>query len=90
MSEIESLERRLVEIERKLDSLLSRQPSPQVEAKSQSKRASSRTSRVFWGIFILVVGLIWLGESLQVSWLEDFKYWPFALIVFGLYLIFGT
>ncbi|RPH95144.1 hypothetical protein EHM69_05395 [candidate division KSB1 bacterium] len=87
MSDMESLENRMQQIERKLDDLALRIPMSGETSKAVRRRG--RTSRVFWGIFILALGFIWLGQNFGIEWLNSLRFWPVAVIVFGVYLIFG-
>lgn len=45
----------------------------------------------FWGIFLIVAGLLFLGQSFNVLNNTDlqtiFSFWPLALVLFGLWLI---
>lgn len=86
MNDADNTQLRLDSIERKLDELLSRSVSD--SAKTKSRRRGLR-ERIFWGVFILVLGLIWLGQNFGIEWLNNLRFWPVAVIVFGLYLIFG-
>jgi hypothetical protein len=86
MNENDPVQNRLEAIERKLDEVAKRFPA-EGEAKKAPHRG--RTARIFWGIFIFALGLIWLGQNFGIEWLGSLKFWPVAVIVFGLYLIFG-
>ena len=86
MNENDPVQNRLDSIERKLDEVLKRFPA-EGEIKKPLRRG--RAGRVLWGIFILALGLIWLGQNFGIEWLNNLKFWPIAVIVFGLYWIFG-
>jgi hypothetical protein len=103
MSDFESIERRLEQIERKLDEavrkeadtgnlddVLKKRVTREAAGEPEpARRNRRRVSRVFWGIFIVAVGGIWLAQNMD--WLTtDIHWWPIALIVFGLYMIFGS
>jgi hypothetical protein len=53
------------------------------------KRKRDNRSQVFFGIVVMIAGLIWLGKSLEIEWLDQIKFWPVVVILFGLYLIIG-
>jgi hypothetical protein len=91
MSETEDLERRVGQLERRLDETLTNRmvKTASAEPEKPVRRGPTRTSRVFWGLFVLLVGLIWLGQNFEIEWLNNLKFWPVAVIVFGVYLIFG-
>jgi fatty acid desaturase len=86
MSDLETLQNRLDAIERKLDDVMQRFSR---EGDAAKIRRSRRTGRIFLGIFILALGLIWLGQNLHIEWLSGFWFWPVVVIVFGLFLIFA-
>jgi hypothetical protein len=86
MSELETLQGRLDVIERKLDEAIRRLPA---EGDTAKVRRRSRASRIFWGVFVFALGLIWLGQNFGIEWLSGLRFWPVAVIVFGLFLIFG-
>jgi hypothetical protein len=86
MSDLETLQGRLDAIERKLDEAIRRFPA---EGDAAKVRRRSRTGHIFWGIFVFALGLIWLGQNFGIEWLNGLKFWPVAVIVFGLFLIFG-
>jgi fatty acid desaturase len=86
MADLETLQSRLDAIERKLDDVIGRFPA---EGDTAKVRRRSRTGRIFWGVFIFALGLIWLGQNFGIEWLGGLKFWPVAVIVFGLFLIFG-
>ena|SRR3989339_505999 len=85
-SDLERLERKLDEAIRRLDR----------ECEQLSKSASGKQSplesvryrgNLFWGGFLLLAGLIWLGGSL--GWFKDSIPWgPVIVIFFGLVLLY--
>jgi hypothetical protein len=80
-SELDDLLRRVDELERKLAGSL---------ADDRPTRSRRRLrGNTFMGIVILLVGLVWLGRSYDIGWLDDIRFWPAAVILFGLFLIFG-
>ena len=86
MSDLETLQSRLDAIERKLDDVIRRVPA---EGDTAKVRRRGRVGHIFWGIFVFALGLIWLGQNFGIEWLSGLKFWPVAVIVFGLFLIFG-
>ena len=86
MSDLETLQGRLDAIERKLDDVIRRVP---VEGDTAKVRRRGRVGRIFWGVFVFALGLIWLGQNVGIEWLIGLKFWPVAVSVFGLFLIFG-
>ena len=64
--------------------------------RSQSKRRVGYEQRrgfplgwIFIGIFILLVGVVWLMEG-RVDWLRWDRLWPLAIVVIGLFVIVNT
>jgi hypothetical protein len=86
----EQLDSRLSQIDQKLDNLTTRLTSTdERELRMRQKSGASRTDRTFWGIFLVVLGGLWLGDrmgwvDISAGWL-----WPTLLIGFGLYLMLG-
>lgn len=88
MDSSNDIERRLADLERKLDNVLRRlSTEPERDSKTQKPQATGRGRRIFWGLFIVIIGLIWLGQNYNVQWLSDLKLWPVALIAFGVYFM---
>jgi len=85
MADLESIERRLERIEQRMNEVVSASAAGIDEKPKRVRRGSAH---VFWGIFIIAIGLIWLGQTLGVKWIESVRIWPIALIAFGLFLIF--
>jgi hypothetical protein len=61
---------------------------------SMSKRhhwywmCGGRSSRIFWGIFFIVVGLFWYGK--KANWFPSeliTMFWPFVLVIIGVWII---
>lgn len=60
----------------------------EIASKQQERHAHWREARcgLFWPIFLIVVGLVWLARNL--GWLgPNFPWFPLALIAFGVYLL---
>ena len=90
MNGSESIERRLAQIEQKLDRLLSQAAFPVGhETGTPVRKTRGRTGRVFLGFLIVIISLVWLGQNLGIDWLGKFNILPLVLITFGLYLAFG-
>ncbi len=88
MGDLQNLERRLDEIERKLDdSQHGHAPRPSGEC-TPARRWRGGTARVLFGVLILLLGLLYLGKD-YVYWLQHVKFWPIAVIAFGLIILFG-
>jgi hypothetical protein len=50
------------------------------------KKSRKHWDNSFWGIVLIVVGLLWLGNNLH--WFRiHLPIWPLVLIVIGLYLL---
>ena len=50
-----------------------------------------RSSRVFWGIFFIVVGLFWFGK--EANWFSSelmTLFWPLVFILAGTWFIAAT
>jgi tetrahydromethanopterin S-methyltransferase subunit G len=86
MADLETLQSRLDAIERKLDDVVKHFSAENVVTKIRKR---GRAGRIFWGIFVCALGLIWLGQNFGMEWLSSLRFWPVAVIVFGLFLIFG-
>ena len=84
--DVENLDSRLSQIERKLDDLTSRLKAPDSRVHT---RGASRTDRVFWGIFLIVLGSLWLADRMNWVDISAGWLWPTLLVGFGLYLILG-
>ena len=90
MSDLENLERRVAEIERKLDVSLGRQAPPDADRDFDHPHGRrGRPARWFLGALILIVGLVWLGQGYDVEWLNRLRVWPLAVIAVGLLVILG-
>jgi len=88
MSDLENLERRVSDIERRLDGLLSRQSSGDGEGDFGTlHRSRGRAPRIFLGALILIVGLVWLGQGYDIEWLNHLRLWPIAVIALGLLVL---
>jgi hypothetical protein len=85
MADLETLERRMDELERRLD-LMSRQGTPATDA---PRRTHGASGRVVIGALFLILGLIWLGKNFGLDWLQQIEFWPIAVIAIGLFIIFG-
>ncbi|MBU0508024.1 hypothetical protein KKH27_04215 [bacterium] len=90
MDDLDRFDQRLSQIERKLDSILTRESLVGPASGHAAPKRRSNTSRVLWGIIVCVLGVIWLGQALDVQWLKSLEIMPLAVIAFGLYLIFGS
>ncbi len=89
MADMESIERRLLQIEQKLDSLMSRSAFSDDGIAKPAKSNKSRSGRVFFGLLIVVISLVWLGQNFDIQWLSRLNILPLVLIGFGIYLAFG-
>jgi hypothetical protein len=87
MSDPSELESRMEALEKKLSAM---RPDAVVEPEKGSghPRHARRSGKVFVGILVLLLGLIWLGQNLDIEWVRDLKFWPLAVIAFGIYLLF--
>ncbi len=87
----EQLEARLNQIlDRKLEALAARlESSEAVEAKRRRQVGASRTDRTFWGVFLVVLGALWLADRMEWLDISAGWLWPSLLIGFGLYLVLG-
>lgn len=63
---------------------------PPIETKEKHKNKENSWSSVFWGVMIFVIGVLWLGSSLN---LFDFRFyyiwrlWPIVLCYAGINII---
>jgi hypothetical protein len=85
MSDLESLERRVNEIEHKLDRL-TQDAGGEPELFHHTR---GRTPRIYIGVLILLLGLLWLGKDFDIEWLQRMEFWPIAVMVIGLLIIIG-
>lgn len=85
MNGSESTDAQLDRIERKLDGVLQRTDN----AIQAAAKPASRLGRVFLGIFVLLIGLVWLGQNLGLRWLSELRFWPLMLILVGVFLMVG-
>ncbi len=86
----QQLDGRLAQIERKLDELSTRlTATDDRELKLRHRDAASRTDRTFWGIFLVVLGGLWLADRMEWLDISAGWLWPSLLIGFGLYLVMG-
>ena len=77
---VEEIDRQIEEVVKKVDE--------KIEHIGGEPRKKSRKhwDNSFWGIVLIVVGLLWLGNNLH--WFRiHLPVWPLVLIVFGLYLL---
>ena len=87
---MEQLDARLNQIlDRKLEELTARLKADEERSRKARRGGASRTDRTFWGIFLMVLGGLWLADlvdwiDVSAAWL-----WPSLLVGFGLYLILG-
>jgi hypothetical protein len=87
MSDPSELESRMEALEKKL-SAMRQDAVVEPEKESRRPRQTRRSGKIFVGILILMLGLIWLGQNLDIEWVRDLKFWPLAVIAFGVYLLF--
>ena len=85
----EELEKRLREVGERLEEI-GRSVGDRIEEKlaqvSRRKRGHKHNG-LFWGLAFIAAGFIWLGN--RVGWFDlDIPFWPAALIVIGLYIIY--
>ena len=50
---------------------------------------SSRSSSVFWGILLVIVGILIFLNNADVLYFDDLisEYWPLAIVLLGIYII---
>jgi len=90
MSDLETLERRVNELERRLDDVIANRTILDATGEPVRRwRYRGGTSRILVGVVIILLGLMWLGQEYGVDWLRDIRFWPVAVIAFGLLIIFG-
>lgn len=88
--EVTNLDARLSQIDRKLDELNTQlAATDERELRLRNKSGASRTDRTFWGIFLIVLGGLWLGQRMEWFDISAGWLWPSLLLGFGLYLILG-
>jgi hypothetical protein len=49
-----------------------------------------KTGRIFWGVFFLTVGVLFLGHGLlpvSLDWSAHWRFWPLVLVLMGLSLL---
>lgn len=89
---IAKIEHRIAEVQRKLDEVGKRVDASAAHiddiVDKKMAKAPKRTDRIFWGIFLILLGALWFGNSagwynVNVSW------WPIVIIAFGAYLMLG-
>ncbi len=61
-------------------------PMPE-ESRRTSTEIFTRSGGVFWGLVLLVVGLLWLLVTLNVIVLDLGIVWPLLVLLGGIYLI---
>jgi hypothetical protein len=85
--EQDRIEEKLNRLEKEIPSIVEQRLDDAIK-KAKVKPKSDR-GHVFWGLFLIAIGILWLAEKLD--WIHfDFAWlWPTALICFGLYLMFG-
>ena len=52
-----------------------------------------KTSRVFWGVLFLVVGVLLLLDKYEVwnlHWRYAWKFWPLVLVLWGIAVLMGS
>ena len=88
---MEQLDERLNQIlDRKLEAMAARIASnEELASKRRRQGGASRTDRTFWGIFLVVLGGLWLADRMEWLDISAGWLWPSLLIGFGLYLVLG-
>jgi fatty acid desaturase len=88
----QQIERQLAGMQKRIDESVLRieQTAARIDDAVAKKLAKSprRADRIFWGIFLILLGGLWFGNSagwynVNVSW------WPIVVIAFGTYLMVG-
>lgn len=86
----ESLDARLQQLDRKLDQLTAQlTATDERDLKLRRRMGASRIDRTFWGIFLVVLGGLWLADRMEWIDISAGWLWPSLLIGFGLYLVLG-
>jgi hypothetical protein len=88
---MEELDARLNQIlDRKLEDLAVRlKKTEEQDGRERRRVGASRTDRTFWGVFLVVLGGLWLADRMQWLNISAGWLWPSLLIGFGLYLVLG-
>ena len=88
---MEQLDARLNQIlDRKLEDLAVRlKASDEQDAKRRHRGGASRTDRTFWGLFLVILGGLWLADRMEWLDISAGWLWPSLLMGFGLYLVLG-
>lgn len=86
---MERLEAEIRRMEKQIDSKLDKLEvdiSRLTGSRKDSDLGQRAGSRFFWGIILIVVGILWMAD--KFDWFEiPFRFWPVALVVVGLYLL---
>ncbi len=90
MSDLENLERRVSDVERRLDEALMNRVVREAGGEPEPlRRGRGNSARIYVGIVFLVLGLLWLGKNYGIDWLARVDVWPIIVIALGLLIIFG-
>ena len=85
--ELAQLQRKLDDATAKIDASVAKLDA-KLDAKVSAKSEKRGTDRVFWGIFLVILGGLWLASS--AGWLNfSVSWWPVIVIAFGFYLMAG-
>ncbi|MBI5059565.1 hypothetical protein HZB60_07295 [candidate division KSB1 bacterium] len=81
--ELSQLQRKLDDATAKIDASVAK-----LDTKLKAKPEKRGTDRIFWGIFLVLLGGLWLANS--AGWLNfSVSWWPIIVIAFGIYLMLG-
>jgi O-antigen/teichoic acid export membrane protein len=81
--ELAQMQRKLDEAAAKIDASVSK-----FDARAKAKPEKRGTDRIFWGIFLVLLGGLWLANS--AGWITfSVSWWPIIVIAFGVYLMLG-
>ncbi|MCJ7812145.1 hypothetical protein MUP95_02345 [bacterium] len=83
----EKIEQKVTDLENKVERMGKGAKTKTESAKENSRKEGHHGHTLFWGIVLIIIGIIWLGNNLK-WFIYDIPWIPVIMIAGGIYIIF--